>query len=347
MSLAPDIAIRRFLTVALCPPATLEAWVIMTGKVITGDRIAHPQMLGSPNLGPLTEISPGGATISTFERVLTWTWQAALVIAIGLLIFLAWVVSGGTLYKAGDDFGYNLGLVGGLLMLSLLIYPLRKRVRFMSRWGSMKVWFIYHQFAGVTGPTLVLFHSTFHIGSMNARVALYSMLLVAVSGLVGRFLYRHIHKGMYGQHLTIRDAEEDLKLSAEDVRSVFAAYPKILDKLAAFRTYAFAHEPNVWKRVIRFVTLKSRGHRLSLMIRDGIKKSLNKAKHENRLGRRERIITYQLAKQKTDLFVDAVCEAAQLSIWERLFSLWHVAHVPFLYLLVVSGIVHVLAVHMY
>lgn len=319
----------------------------MTAKVITSDKLAPPQMLGSPNLGPLTEIAPNGTEISVVERLLTWSWQAALVIAAGLLIFLAWIVSGGTLYKAGDDFGYNLGLVGGLLMLSLLIYPLRKRVRFMNRMGSMKAWFIYHQFAGITGPTLVLFHSTFHIGSMNARVALYSMLLVAISGLIGRFLYRHIHKGMYGQHLTMRDAEEDLKLSAEDVRSVFAAYPKIQAKLADFRSYAFAHEPNAWKRIVRFVTLKSRGHRLSLMIRDGIKKSLNKAKRENRLSRRERIITYQLARQKTDIFVDAVCEAAQLSSWEKLFSLWHVAHVPFLYLLVVSGIVHVVAVHMY
>jgi hypothetical protein len=145
----------------------------------------------------------------------------------------------------------------------------------------------------------------------------------------------------------MRDAEEELKTSAEDVRSIFAEYPKIQEKLSAFRTYAFAHEPSLRKRIVRFITLKSRGHKLSLVIRDGIKKSLNKAKRDNRMSRRERILTYQLAKQKTDIFVDAVCEAAQLSSWERLFSLWHVAHVPFLYLLVVSGIVHVVAVHMY
>ena len=307
----------------------------------------HPPMLGSPNLGPMTEIAPGGAMNSDTERVLSWSWRAALVVAGGLLIFLAWLVSTGEMFKAGDDVGYNLGLVGGLLMLSLLIYPLRKRVRFMNRWGSMQAWFRYHQVAGIVGPTLVLFHSTFRIGSMNARVALYAMLLVALSGLIGRFLYRHIHKGMYGQHLTMRDAEEDLKQSAEDVRSIFAEYPKIQEKLSAFRTYAFAHEPSLWKRMLRFMTLKSRGHKLSLVIRDGIKKSLNKAKRDNRMSRRERIITYQLAKQKTDIFVDAVCEAAQLTSWERLFALWHVLHVPFLYLLVVSGIVHVVAVHMY
>jgi len=39
--------------------------------------------------------------------------------------------------------------------------------------------------------------------------------------------------------------------------------------------------------------------------------------------------------------------AAQFATYERLFSLWHVLHVPFVYMLVVSAVVHVIAVHMY
>lgn len=319
----------------------------MDGKALSPPRTNNNPMFGRPDLGPMTEIASRGPTNSNAELVLRWTWRVGLFVLTVLLLFLGWLVSAGSIFKSGDDIGYNLGLVGGLLMLSLLIYPLRKRVRFMSKLGSMQAWFRYHQVAGILGPLLVLFHSTFRIGSMNGRVALYAMLLVACSGLIGRYLYRHIHKGMYGRHLTMRDAEEDLKLSTEDVRSIFAAYPRIQEKLGNFRAYAFAHEPRAWRRIVRFVTLRSRGHRLSLSIRDGIKKSLSKAKHENRMSKRERILTYQLAKQKTDVFVDAVCEASQLATWERLFGLWHVLHVPFLYLLVVSGIVHVVAVHMY
>jgi hypothetical protein len=30
-----------------------------------------------------------------------------------------------------------------------------------------------------------------------------------------------------------------------------------------------------------------------------------------------------------------------------MFALWHVAHIPFVYLLVLSAVVHVVAVHMY
>jgi hypothetical protein len=304
-------------------------------------------MFGSPNLGPLTEIPAQGPVNSGAENILRWSWRIGIGILVGLLLLLAWLVATGNLFKAGDDLGYNLGLVGGLMMLSLLLYPVRKRTRFMNRLGSMQAWFRYHQLAGIVGPLLVLFHSTFRIGSMNARVALYAMILVATSGLIGRFLYRHIHRGMYGQHLSMRDAEEDLNRSTEDVRSIFAEYPQIEAQLKEFRVMAFAHEPNFGARMWRFITMKSRGHRLSLSVRNQIKIALNKAKRENRLTRKQRILTYQLAKQKTDAFVDAVCEASQLSSWERMFSLWHVLHVPFLYLLVISGIVHVVAVHMY
>lgn len=304
-------------------------------------------MFGSPNLGPLTEIPIQGPVNTSAERLLRWSWQAAIGILIALLIFLAWIVASGGLYKAGDDFGYYLGLVGGLMMVSLLLYPVRKRSRLMNRLGSMQAWFRYHQAAGIVGPMLVLFHSTFRIGSMNGRVALYAMILVAGSGLIGRFLYRHIHKGMYGRHLTMRDAEGDLKKSAGDVHTVFGEYPEIEARLKDFRTLAFSHEVGLWTRLWRFVTLKPKGHRLSSSVREQIKKALLRAKRENRLTHNQRILAYQLAKQKTDAFVDAVCEAAQLSAWERLFSLWHVVHVPFLFLLLVSGIVHVVAVHMY
>ena len=40
-------------------------------------------------------------------------------------------------------------------------------------------------------------------------------------------------------------------------------------------------------------------------------------------------------------------QVAQLAIYERLFSLWHLFHMPLFILLVISALAHVLAVHMY
>ena len=60
------------------------------------------------------------------------------------------------------------------------------------------------------------------------------------------------------------------------------------------------------------------------------------------LQRRERS-ALRLAKR----YLDAVVRVAQYSAYERLFALWHLAHLPFVYLLVISAVVHVIAVHAY
>jgi hypothetical protein len=46
-------------------------------------------------------------------------------------------------------------------------------------------------------------------------------------------------------------------------------------------------------------------------------------------------------------FFEAVNKAAAFAFYERLFALWHVLHVPFFILLVLTAIVHVFAVHLY
>ena len=43
----------------------------------------------------------------------------------------------------------------------------------------------------------------------------------------------------------------------------------------------------------------------------------------------------------------AIQRIAQFSAWEKLFAWWHVAHVPFVYLMVLSAVAHVVAVHAY
>jgi hypothetical protein len=46
-------------------------------------------------------------------------------------------------------------------------------------------------------------------------------------------------------------------------------------------------------------------------------------------------------------YLASVQVAAQFSAYERLFRLWHILHTPFVWLLGISGIVHVIAVNMY
>jgi len=295
----------------------------------------------------MTVISMEGEAKTPSEKVFRGAWRSSISVLVALVLFLAWLVRTGGLYDAGSDFGYNLGLVGGLLMLSLLLYPLRKRIAWLDRVGSMEGWFKFHMIAGITGPLLVLFHSTFRTGSLNGAMALYAMLLVALSGVVGRFIYRHIHRGLYGQHLTLADVSADLKASADTMGSIFALRPDIEPRLRAFQDAAFDKQGGLGARAWRFITLRWRSRRLARTVRDDAKSVLRRQWRKQGGDRQAFVASYQSARERIDRYLDSVVKASQLSVWEKLFSYWHVVHVPFLYLLVFSGVVHVIAVHMY
>lgn len=299
------------------------------------------------NYGPLTVISMEGSPTTRSEAILRWTWRTALATLSAIVCLMAALVVAGDFYTAGSTIGYNLGLAGGLMMLSLLVYPLRKRIRMLERLGAMNTWFRYHMFIGIAGPVLVLFHSTFRTKSMNGAIALYAMLLVVGSGVVGRFIYRHVHRGLYGRKLTLAAARDDIRASIGRMGSVFALQSNVEPRLREFYEAAFVQQSNVVKSFIRFLTLSRKGKTLSHALRDEIKQTLSRLGREDKIPRQERILKYLLAKEQIDNYLDSVVRAAQLASWERAFSLWHVVHIPFLYLLVISGIVHVVAVHMY
>ena len=110
--------------------------------------------------------------------------------------------------------GYGLGILGGSLMLLMLVYPVRKRMPSLAVLGTVPFWFRLHMVLGVVGPLAILYHSNFSLGATNSNVALACMLIVASSGLVGRYLYARIHHGLYGRRATLRELAGD----AENLR---------------------------------------------------------------------------------------------------------------------------------
>jgi hypothetical protein len=235
-----------------------------------------------------------------------------------LLLLAVWVVREGNFYEPGDNFGYYLGVVGGVMMLVLLLYSLRKHIRFMRNWGPTKHWFRLHMILGIAGPTLILFHSTFRVGSVNATVALSCMLLVAGSGIIGRVIYRKIHHGLYGRSATLQEVQTNLGIIGGDVKSKFHFSPPIEKRLKEFEAST--------RDLERLGRTHADGHRW------------DSAKLETRM---------VAGKAAIRTYLDAVIDVARFNAYERLFSLWHILHVPFVFMLIISGIAHVVAVHMY
>jgi hypothetical protein len=271
------------------------------------------------------------------------------IIAITLLMVAGYFFSHGHPYKPGDKVGYNLGLAGGLMLLTLLLYPMRKRVRFMKNWAPLPKWFKWHMVFGILGPALIMFHSAFTIGSINAGVALVCMLLVSGSGIFGRFAYTKIHYGLYGRHATHKQLQEDMEGSG-DVKSIFSFAPRIQQKLVEFHDFAMKSSIAGKIKIWNVLTMGIRAKWLSITLIRNLEDAMYSDAHEKKWNDAQMKRLDELYYQNEKFirsYILAVRDLAQFDVYEKLFSLWHVFHVPFVYMLVFSAIWHVIAVHMY
>jgi len=276
------------------------------------------------------------------ERRTLWSWIATIS---GCLLIILLGNSG--LYTSGDGVGYYLGLVGSSMMLVLFLYPLRKRVRVFQSLGPVKHWFALHMMLGIGGPLLILLHSTFKLGSLNAKIAFWSMVLVAGSGIIGRYIYRRIHHGLYGRQASLDDLRAKAGLNSEEVRTWLVLLPELGALFRNFSKSAQLASAAGLRNPLRFFALDFQARRTKRLARKALHTGLyaaanargwDEATLQRRLGKGEKLIARFLSNTQG---------IAQFKAYERLFALWHILHVPFVYMLVFSAIAHIFAVHMY
>ncbi|RMF13923.1 MAG: transcriptional regulator [Gammaproteobacteria bacterium] len=250
-------------------------------------------------------------------------------------LFWGWQHRHDDLLSAEEGLGYMLGIIGGSLMLALLLYPLRKRLRFMQRWLPVAWWFRLHMIFGVLGPVLILFHANFGLGSLNSQVALFCMLLVAGSGLVGRYIYRRIHMGLYGHRASFNELgmqlDQILAAIPEEARRVQFAQSyehlrqALIPRLGAhgklFKVLFAVPRATLWRWKMLWTTFRHR-RELDAPTRREIRRT-----------------TRKLAQLTIKL--------AQLDLFSRLFHWWHIVHLPFFIMMIITALVHVYVVHTY
>jgi hypothetical protein len=230
-------------------------------------------------------------------------------------------------------------------MLLTLFYALRKRVGFMKKLGDMNAWYYAHLLAGVVGPVLVIFHTSFTMKSLNSTVALVSMLCVIFSGIFGRYIYTRIGYKVHHHLIAIRDTEERLAHSMQKFQGEAA---DAIEKSLTVLTVLVVNMPqSLFHMPARFFALRARAAKCYI---DGIRHISQilkeRASHED-----WDKLTYQaeFAKEKRILreYVNALVQIGKFHFYERLLVGWRIFHIPLLFILFISGSVHVFAVHWY
>jgi hypothetical protein len=248
------------------------------------------------------------------------------------VLALAWSVRSEAYLTPKRGVGYGLGILGLSLMTLQLLYTLRKRVAWLRRFGGLKPWFQVHMGIGLLGPVAILLHCNFRIGAVNSRVALLSMLVVAASGLAGRFLYTQIHAGLYGRRLRLRWLQQDLRLRRGGLAEALELAPELELHLRRFEDRTLAPTGGFAASLTRFLTARLGARRA-------------RASCRQLLGRRA--APSSEAARSIDAYLHSVVRVARFSAFERLFALWHHLHVPLCIVLFGAAAIHVVAVHMY
>jgi hypothetical protein len=272
---------------------------------------------------------------------------ALVAIFVFLVLVIGWSQREEEYLIPASGLGYWLGIVGGLMMLLLLLYSLRKRWKAMRILGAIPTWFRIHMFLGTFGPVLVIFHSNFQLGALNSNVALFTMLMVAISGVIGRYIYGKIHMGLYGRKALAQEILADAQALKQDLGSEIKA-DDIIQELNSFGQGVLNNPPanalqSLWTGGVLFAR--------SRLLRARLRKEVNRLiQREGRIqgwSWRERRRRFVRVNQVMTRYINALLKAAELRFYERLFSLWHVLHLPLFYLMVMTALVHVWATHSY
>lgn len=123
-------------------------------------------------------------------------------------------------HKPSKGIWLLMGWAGAIMMLTLMIYSLRKRNHRLSRAGQLRSWLLGHIFLGITGPLLITLHTTFKLGGLVAT-SFWAMVVTVSFGILGRYIYVQIPRSLSGA-----------ELKSGDIDSLIGSLDKDLGELA-------------------------------------------------------------------------------------------------------------------
>ena len=234
---------------------------------------------------------------------------------------------GHQLLKPSGMVGHGFGIIGSLLIIiGVSSYMVRKRSRSLSRLGAVKHWLEFHIFLCTLGPILILFHTSLKFGGIVA-ISFWSMVAVFVSGVIGRFIYIQIPRSIEGRELSLAEVR-DMKLNIDDMITGTTGMNENTSQVirdAIFEITQSEKKPGLFdgfsgnfsdRKKIRKIKAVLRGEKLS--------------KDEQR--KIVRLIKKDISLSK---------KIARMSMMQNLFKYWHVAHLPFAFVMLIIMLIHV------
>jgi len=242
--------------------------------------------------------------------------------------------------KPSGTIGLRLGMFGFVLFLLIFLYPLRKKWAWLGRQGSSRRWLDFHVLLGLLAPVVITFHSSFKFSGI-AGVAYWIMIVVALSGVVGRYIYAQIPRSLNSAELSFQEAQEQSSRIGAQLKSTGILSARDVDALLRLsdlkKIESISLLGALWKMLLFDLGFPFRVWRL----RQKMLWSQRKWWSLVGFGRSESAVlerAVSMAREQALLTKKILF----LSKSHRMLHLWHIIHRPFSYSFAVLASIHVI-----
>ncbi len=229
--------------------------------------------------------------------------------------------------KPSGTFSHGLGIIGATMVtVGVAVYSSRKRIRALWSLGNLSSWLEFHIFLCLLGPVLVIYHTTFKAGGI-AAISLWTMLSVAASGIVGRFLYVMIPRNIKGAELTSQQINEEFD-RIEKILSESEIGTKLLRGID--KHFASFRRPETFTEAVKVYFALSNSKR---QVRRTVRHLLSKSDVPHVVARK----LYKASSARASLIQRSIILAQA----GKLFFYWHAIHLPFSVMMFITLAVHI------
>jgi hypothetical protein len=278
-------------------------------RALAGDRVALAVLLALPLATTLWGISYYAAPVA--ERV-----RAPL----------------HPLLRPSGLVGQSFGILGLALFLFMWLYPLRRSIKWLAWTGALGSWMRVHVVSGLALPGLVAVHAGWRFDGLIG-LGYWSMLLVSLSGIVGRYLYVHIPRSRNGLELSIDESANQRRALVTEIAAALGRDPVLVSRTleavlepAPARGLLGALRRLLLDDVQRWLAVHRLRRTWSAPGPDGVRVDPATIRRALALARREIALGQQLH---------------MLEGTQRLFRFWHVAHRPVAITALLAVLIHV------
>ncbi len=236
------------------------------------------------------------------------------------------------LLRPSGPVGLAFGVVAFAFFLFLWLYPLRKNLRWLAWTGQVGSWLRVHIVFGLSVPVLAAVHAGWRFDGLIGLGYL-AMVLVSLSGIVGRYLYVHIPRSRDGLELTKNDCENERRALITRIAAATGLEPQVVERslIVGQRSYAGLDPARTIWRMMQDDWARARAV-------DALKRQWSSP----RPGARPPSATalaeaVNLAKRELAL----TQQVRMLDATRTVFGYWHVAHRPFAVTALLAVLIHV------